>query len=97
MAYSAWSVVAFEQPTAAKWNILGANDAVFNDAITGVSNILLRNNVPTANGSIGYDQTNKDLAVGDGSAGQLVHMGAWKAFTPVWSNFTIGFLELMVF
>lgn len=31
MAYAAWSVVAGEQPTAAKWNILGTNDASFND------------------------------------------------------------------
>lgn len=31
MAYAAWSVVAGEQPTAAKWNILGTNDAGFND------------------------------------------------------------------
>lgn len=30
MAYSAWSVVAFEQPTTAKWNLLGSNDADFN-------------------------------------------------------------------
>ena len=27
MAYTAWSVVALEQPTTGKWNILGANDA----------------------------------------------------------------------
>ena len=31
MAYASWSVVAGEQPTAAKWNILGTNDASFND------------------------------------------------------------------
>lgn len=31
MAYTAWSVVAFEQPTAAKWNQLGENDAGFKD------------------------------------------------------------------
>lgn len=31
MAYQAWSVVYGEQPTAAKWNILGTNDAGFND------------------------------------------------------------------
>lgn len=36
MAYSAWSVVAGEQPTAAKWNILGTNDASFNDG-TGIA------------------------------------------------------------
>lgn len=35
MAYAAWSVVAGEQPTAAKWNILGTNDASFNDG-TGI-------------------------------------------------------------
>lgn len=31
MAYAAWSVVFGEQPSAAKWNILGANDASFNN------------------------------------------------------------------
>lgn len=31
MAYTAWSVVFGEQPSAAKWNILGTNDASFND------------------------------------------------------------------
>jgi len=36
MAYAAWSVVAFEQPTTAKWNILGTNDASFNDG-TGLA------------------------------------------------------------
>jgi hypothetical protein len=35
MAYSAWSVVYGEQPSAAKWNILGTNDASFNDG-TGI-------------------------------------------------------------
>lgn len=35
MAYAAWSVVAFETPTAAKWNILGTNDASFHDG-TGI-------------------------------------------------------------
>lgn len=29
--YAAWSVIAGEQPTAAKWNILGSNDAAFNN------------------------------------------------------------------
>lgn len=37
MAYSVWSVVFGEQPSAAKWNILGANDASFNDG-TGIAN-----------------------------------------------------------
>jgi len=35
MAYASWSVVYGEQPSAAKWNILGSNDASFNDG-TGI-------------------------------------------------------------
>lgn len=34
MAYQSWSVVFGEQPSAAKWNILGTNDASFNTALT---------------------------------------------------------------
>lgn len=37
MAYASWSVVFGEQPSAAKWNILGTNDASFNDG-TGIDN-----------------------------------------------------------
>ena len=37
MAYTAWSVVYGEQPTAAKWNQLGANDAGFKDG-TNIDN-----------------------------------------------------------
>lgn len=33
MAYAAWSVVFGEQPSASKWNILGANDAYFDSLI----------------------------------------------------------------
>jgi hypothetical protein len=33
MAYASWSVIFGEQPTAAKWNILGTNDAEFNSLI----------------------------------------------------------------
>lgn len=36
MGYVAWSVVFGEQPSASKWNILGANDASFNDG-TGIA------------------------------------------------------------
>lgn len=36
MAYTSWSVVFGEQPSAAKWNILGTNDASFNDG-TGLN------------------------------------------------------------
>jgi hypothetical protein len=36
MAYASWSVTFGEQPSAAKWNILGTNDASFNDG-TGIA------------------------------------------------------------
>lgn len=36
MAYTAWSVSFGEQPSAAKWNILGTNDASFNNG-TGIA------------------------------------------------------------
>lgn len=35
MSYASWSVSYGEQPSAAKWNILGTNDASFNDG-TGI-------------------------------------------------------------
>lgn len=37
MSYTPWSVVFQEQPTAAKWNQLGDNDASFHDG-TGIEN-----------------------------------------------------------
>lgn len=36
--YAAWSVIAGEQPTTAKWNILGSNDLSFNNG-TGIANL----------------------------------------------------------
>lgn len=46
--YNAWSVVAFEVPTTAKWNILGANDAAFYSKLTGIPFILGDNAVGEA-------------------------------------------------
>lgn len=40
MTYAAWSVIFGEQPSAAKWNVLGSNDASFNDG-TGIANLAL--------------------------------------------------------
>lgn len=41
MAYQSWSVVFGEQPSAAKWNILGTNDASFNDG-TGIADGVIK-------------------------------------------------------
>ncbi|CAB4152029.1 C1q domain containing protein [uncultured Caudovirales phage] len=38
MGYVSWSVVFGEQPSATKWNILGQNDASFNDG-TGIAGL----------------------------------------------------------
>lgn len=38
MAYASWSVVYGETPSASKWNILGTNDASFNDG-TGIAGL----------------------------------------------------------
>lgn len=34
MAYTSWSVIAGETPTATKWNLLGGNDADFDSRLT---------------------------------------------------------------
>lgn len=50
MAYASWSVVFGEQPSAAKWNILGTNDSSFNDG-TGLPTgtcVQIAQNVTTA-------------------------------------------------
>ncbi len=49
MSYTAWSVVFGEQPTAAKWNQLGANDAGFKDG-TNIDNLaILTRHIADAN------------------------------------------------
>lgn len=43
--YAAWSVVADEQPTAAKWNILGSNDASFNTGLGFNDDIIIARHI----------------------------------------------------
>lgn len=52
MAYTAWSVVFGEQPTAAKWNQLGANDAGFKDG-TNIDALAITN-AKLANSAIAW-------------------------------------------
>lgn len=47
MAYASWSVVFGEQPSAAKWNILGSNDAHF-------ASYIERSGFPIQGKSVGY-------------------------------------------
>jgi hypothetical protein len=49
MGYASWSVVFGEQPSAAKWNILGTNDSSFNDG-TGIgAGVLTGDKLASAN------------------------------------------------
>ena len=45
MSYTAWSVVFGEQPTAAKWNQLGANDAGFKDGTNIDDNAIIARHI----------------------------------------------------
>lgn len=44
--YTAWSVVFGEQPTAAKWNQLGTNDAGFKDGSNIDDGVILERHIP---------------------------------------------------
>ena len=48
MAYTAWSVVFGEQPTAAKWNQLGTNDAGFKDGTNIDDDAIIRRHIGDA-------------------------------------------------
>lgn len=67
MAYQSWSVVFGEQPSAAKWNILGTNDARFESWITTDT----RAYVGTF-GSTVFDSTGNKSATGLGFLPKLV-------------------------
>lgn len=64
--YAAWSVVADEQPTAAKWNILGSNDASFNNGNGFEDNIIVNRHV--ANAAITSNEFKPTVIVKNGDA-----------------------------
>lgn len=61
MSYSAWSVTFGEQPSASKWNILGTNDASFNNG-TGIgTNAIAAASLQTNAIALGYAQITTDF------------------------------------
>lgn len=67
MAYASWSVVFGEQPSAAKWNILGTNDASFNDG-TGIGNATITANklaTGAANATVATSETTTSTSYTD--------------------------------
>jgi hypothetical protein len=57
LAYASWSVVFGEQPSAAKWNILGTNDASFNDGTGIANNAIVAGHIATGSILLGYGIT----------------------------------------
>jgi hypothetical protein len=76
MAYTAWSVVYGEQPTAAKWNQLGTNDAGFKDGTNFDNNIILTRHLGNA----------ANLQIPQANLAGL----AWQTFSPTWTNLSVG-------
>jgi len=71
MAYTAWSVVAGEQPTAAKWNQLGSNDASFNDG-TGIgTNAIAAASLSTSAIKLGYVEVTATFSTASSTAVQI--------------------------
>jgi hypothetical protein len=72
MSYASWSVVFGEQPSAAKWNILGTNDASFNDGTGIADSKILPRHLLTGTGSTdwvwtSYAPTLTNASIGNGT------------------------------
>lgn len=71
MAYATWSVSFGEQPSAAKWNILGTNDASFNDG-TGIgTNAIAAASLKTNAIKLGYVEKTTNFQASVTSATQI--------------------------
>lgn len=84
MAYTSWSVVFGEQPSAAKWNILGTNDAYFDTSITTLNGLIGSVGTDTVLNNIPY-QSNTSNSVRDSVLIQhgygVIVAGAAASFT----------------
>ncbi len=80
MTYTAWSVVFGEQPTAAKWNQLGTNDAGFKDGTNFDDSIVQPKHLLTGTGADwvwdSYTPTFNNTTLGNGTvAGRFLQTG----------------------
>ncbi len=48
----------------------------------------LRDGASTEDGVMAFDIDDEDLSIGDGSSSQIIHMGSWKTWTPVFTGFS---------
>ena len=94
MAYAAFSVVFGEQPSAAKWNILGSNDASFNDG-TGIADGTIKpNHLVTSSSTANtwawdtYTPTLANTTLGNGTVvGKYIKIGRFVQF---YASFRLG-------
>lgn len=73
--------IGVSNPTA-KLEINGGNVEI------STGSLILDDGTNTTDGGLKFDRTNEDLSIGDGSASQIVHMGAWKTYTPTFTGFS---------
>lgn len=76
--------------TAATGNLTVTGTGSTTTTFTVGTDLILDDATTTADGAMRFDRTNEDLSIGDGSASQIIHMGAWKTWTPTWINLTLG-------
>lgn len=79
MGYSSWSVIAGEQPTTAKWNILGTNDSSFNDGsglAFSTNNVVPANALATNAITLGYTQITSNFTTASTTAVQVTGLTA---------------------
>src|SRR5690348_2617044 len=87
MSYASWSVIAGEQPTTSKWNILGTNDSAFNDGTGfawGSSAVLTGG--PAAST---WTPTWTNFTVGNGTLSYARYIQVGKRVTATW-KFILG-------
>lgn len=77
MAYTTWSVVFGEQPTAAKWNQLGANDAGFKDGTNIDNDAILQRHIAAMN--VTADKLNNLYSYAAASAAGSFSASVYKA------------------
>ena len=77
MAYASWSVVFGEQPSTAKWNILGTNDAGFNDGSGIATNAITAAKLATSAIYLG------NITTGDSTTSSAANTQVTNATMPV--------------
>lgn len=87
MAYTAWSVVFGEQPTAAKWNQLGENDAGFKDGTNIDDDAVIERHI--LDGIITPDKMNFGAETAEVDTGQTTTSTSWADLATAGPSVTV--------